>query len=58
MATDAHRPAKKAFPNVALAETSVWPHYAADTIRLSPLGSVALFLANSIFYPTNDSSSW
>jgi hypothetical protein len=46
MAVDAHRPAKKAFPNVALAETSAWPPYEADMIRLLPLGSVAPILAN------------
>ena len=33
MATDARRPVKKAFPNVALALTDAWPHYEADMIR-------------------------
>jgi len=55
MATDARRPVKKAFPNVALALTDAWPHYEADMIRLSPLGSVADILANHAITLTNDS---
>jgi hypothetical protein len=57
MAADARRPAKKAFPNVALALTDAWPHYEADMIRLSPLGSVAYILANRAITLTNDRES-
>jgi hypothetical protein len=32
MAADVSLPAKKAFPNVALALTDAWPHYEADMV--------------------------
>jgi hypothetical protein len=54
MATDARRPVKKAFPNVALTLTDTWPHDEADMIRLSPRGLVADILANHAITLTND----
>ncbi len=55
MAADARPPGEKGVSKrCGYALTDAWPHYEADMIRLSPLGSVAYILANRAITLTND----
>jgi hypothetical protein len=49
--------AQKVFSTIPLALVGVAPLYAADAIRLLPLGSVALILANRAITLTNDNDT-